>query len=279
MPSASSKKSPSLPELQQWMRRVLTHPEGVSTALSKKSRPDFAHVIGETPTLARAERLSIYGNCYFWRLIDCLRANYSAVNNALGPERFYRVAHDYLVKFPSRYKCIDDVGKELPNLLRRHPVIKGKPYAVELATLEWTVHESIYADDVPPLNPKRFADLTPQEWARTRLILDPSVRLLQLDWPVDKLWQADGKWTQARLKKIRPSKVLLLVYRRNDKLVRVPRLTKTQFDLLKRLQAGETLGEAVTAMAQGGVPPLKQWFNDWMTWGLIRNIAEKITPP
>src|SRR3954468_5199477 len=81
---------PSLPDLQRWMRWVLTRPDGVADALRQPRRlpkhwtrgfepPRLLGSIGETSRVPKAERLSIYGDGYFLRIIDCLAQNYEAL--------------------------------------------------------------------------------------------------------------------------------------------------------------------------------------------------------
>lgn len=268
MPTKSvTNNSPSLPELQRWMRKVLTHRGGVACALQHKGGPRLLHVIGETVELKRADRLSIYGDGYYWRLIDCLGANYEVLKKVLGDELFSELSRDYLDKYPSRYKCIDDVGAELSLFVKKHPVSKGRPYLTELAALEWAVHQSMYADDVSPMDPKKLSALSPQQWAKAKIAFDPSVRLMKLNWPLDKLWR-DGKWRARR------EKIFLLVYRRDDKLVRIPRLTPDQFKLLESLKVGLTLEKSLSRLSnQHVLPPVRQWFNDWVTRGVIRGFG------
>jgi hypothetical protein len=255
-----------LPELQRWMRGVLTHRGGVSCALDHKGGPRLLHVIGETPELTRADRLSIYGDGYYWRLIDCLGANYEVLKKVLGENSFAELCRDYLDKYPSRYKCIDDVGADLSVFIKRHRVSKGRPYLAELAALEWAVHQSMYADDVPPLDPKRLSSLTPEQWARAKITLDPSVRLMKFNWSLDTLWR-NGRWRARR------EKIHLLVYRRDDKLVRIPRITPAQYQLLESLQKGRALGESLGRLPKGKNYPVQQWFNDWVSRGVIRGFG------
>lgn len=248
MPTVSKRKSPSLPDLQRWMRGVLTHPKGVA-----KGNRSFLHVIGETPELNRIDRLAIYGDGYFLRLIDCLGANYSAVQNVLGHHAFHKLAHDYLVRYPSHYKCIDDVGAELATFIRD----KQRPFLSDLARLEWAAHEAMYADDLPPLKLKPLT-------ATSQLILDPSVHLLRLQWPVDNVWRT-GKF-----KNLKKKEIFLLVYRRYDKLVRAPRLLPAQYQLLNSLKAGKTLGQSLAGLK---VSPrqIQKWFGVWTAGGVIRD--------
>jgi hypothetical protein len=255
--------SPSLPELQRWMRRVLTHHGGVECALHHPGGPRLLHVIGETPELSRIDRLAIYGNGYFWRLIDCLGANYDVMKKHLGEDLFAELSRDYLDKHPSHFKCIDDVGAHLAEFIKTHHVSKKRPYLSELAQLEWAVHQSMYADDVPPLDPKTLSRMSADQWKTAKIILDPSVRLLKLNWALDDLWR-DGKWRKNR------KKIVLLVYRRDDKLVRIPRLSAGQHKLLESLGRGKNLSQSLTPLSRKDSTHVQQWFNDWVGRGVIR---------
>ena len=268
------KKSPSLPKLQGWLRGVLTHPAGVGTALRSSSA--YLHVIGQTREVSRERRLSIYGNGYFGRLIDTLGANYSSVKNVTGPDEFHDLARAYLVKHPSTFKSIDDVGHRMAAFLKRHPLARAFPFLPDLAALEWTAHQAFFADDLPLLDPRRFRSIPPAAWPRAKLMLDPSAAMLKLDWPVDGLWRDDGQWDKRRVRGLKKDPLHVLVFRRTDgeKWVRVSRLTPAQYGLLDRLARKEPLGRALLALSPKHASlPIQEWFEDWVGEGIIKKIA------
>jgi hypothetical protein len=266
---------PSLSNLQSWMRGVLTHPAGVGAALESSNA--YLHVIGETRAVSRERRLSIYANGYFGRIIEALGANYSSVKNAIGEDRFDPLAHSYLVKHPSTFKSIDDVGHLLSDFLKKHPLAKKFPFLPDLARIEWAAHQAFYADDHPPLDPQRFQKDPEAAWQNARFTLDPSVRLLAVQWPVDQLWRDDGQWTQSRLARIKKARLHVLVFRQPDKWVRLPRITADQFALLSELRGGKTLGQALLRLSQHrrgktGRLPVQDWFREWIQDGVFQKI-------
>lgn len=267
-------EKPRLPELQKWMRKVLTSPTGVRSALEKPhpSKIRCLPVIGETPEVSREARLSIYGNGYFSRIIDVLGINYSSVKNVVGDKAFYPMARAYLIKHPSMFRSIDDVGDKLSSFLKTHPVRKKFPFLSDLAALEWAAHQSFFADDLSLLDPSSLANLPEKRWRRAKLDLDPSVRLLKLSWPVDDIWRADGNIGR---EKITRETIFILVFRRPDKFVRVPRISAAQFALLKALQEGLTLENALARLARrrfSNDHPLQTWFSGWIQDGIIKKI-------
>jgi hypothetical protein len=263
------------------MRWVLTYPNGVEGAIAHTSLPKFwtrgpepkrlLKVINETPVLTRIERLSIYGDGYFLRLVECLGGNFESVKNLLGEDLFSQVARDYLVRYPSFYKCIDNVGKEFAVFLKNHPALKNFPYADSVAAMDWAFHESFYADDNPPFNFQNIKNKTEKEWEKARLQLDPSVRLLTLTRPVLDLWRDNGKWSKKRLAAIKLKKQQLLVFRRLDKQVRVVEITSQQRAILSSFQKGQKLARAIgTAKANPAVVEL--WFREWIQLGVIQKV-------
>lgn len=271
-----TKINPPLSDLQRWMRGVITHPDGVAEKL-KETSARWRSVIQETADLSRDLRLDIYGNAYFLRLIDCLGENFPAVKNVVGEHNFYHLAHNYLVKHPSTFKSVEDVGATLAGFISSSSKMKEFPFLADLTRLEWAAHEAFYADDVPLFDTKKLKNSTPSDWLSARFELDTSVHLLSLRFPVDKLWRDDGKWTASRLKKLHAEKCFLLVFRKPDDAVRVWSLTSEQFGLLGFLQKKKTLSQSLLLMSRttkgkSADLPIQNWFRDWMESGVIRNI-------
>ncbi|MCG3204715.1 MAG: hypothetical protein KCHDKBKB_01431 [Elusimicrobia bacterium] len=247
MPATSH---PPLSDLQKWMRWVLTHPRGVTAAL-KQQHPlqHCLQVIGETPTVNRETRLSIYGNAYFARIVDALEANYSSVKNIVGTRPFNDWARKYLICYPSTFKSIDDVGHKFSHFLSQTPLNKKFPFVAELAKVEWAAHQSFFADDTPPLNTSLLNKIPKQKWPQLKLRFDPSVKLLKLSWPVDDLWRRDGKINRQQIKKIRRGTSHVVIYRLPDKQVRISRLSRIQFSFLSLLHSGRPLGKALDILS------------------------------
>jgi hypothetical protein len=281
---------PSLPELQRWMRWVITFPAGPASVIERPRGeaplprnwtrgPEPRRclpVIGSSPEVSQGTRLSIYGDGYFLRLVGVLAANLASLRNAVGARLFDGgVARDYLVRHPSVHKCIDNIGADMPAFLKTHPATRGLRCLPDLAALEWAFHESFYADDMPPMHAAALAAVPIERWSAARVALDPSVRLLDLRYPVVPLWRQDGKWSRRRLLSMRPRRSPVLVYRRPDGQVRVAAETPGAFALLTALAAGRTFGQALRAGSKAGLSPSRVMplFREWTTLGVIRRVS------
>jgi len=258
------------------MRRVLTHPNGVGAALVKPhAQKKYLAVIGETPEVSRQTRLSIYGNGYFWRIIDAVGATFSSVRNIIGADEFHDLARAYLVKHPSIYKSIDDIGGHLAGFLKTLALTKRFPFLPDLAAIEWAAHQSFFADDAPLLDMKKLKNIKPADWPTAKIKLDGSVKLLASQWPVNEIWKDDGEWSKPRLKRLKKSPQFFLIYRNaSDKFVRIPKIDSIRYQLLSRLAAGHTLEQTLarlptTAEKAGS---FQSWFQEWVEDGVIRDI-------
>lgn len=262
------------------MRWVLTHPHGARCALENhphKLTPRCAIVIGETPDVKRAARLSIYGDGYFSRIIEVLGGNYSTVKNATdavaGDGTFNRAAREFLIKYPSRYKSVDEVGSELPLFLKIHPLSKKIPYLPDLAALDWAAHRSFYADDTQPLDPRKLQNIPENAWKNASFEFDPSVRLMTLEWPLVALWRADGKWAARQLRALKKKKTPAIVFRTPDKFVRVRPLEPAQFKLLMKLGKGQSFQKALNSIPRQASRAVGGWFNSWVAGGVFKTIS------
>src|SRR5690349_10960396 len=100
---------PSLVDIQRWMRWIITEPRGIREALSSSWTLDPAlakryqepvrqlEVIDEAPPLSPHDRLGVYANAYFYRLLESLAADYKTVHRVLGEEKFHELIAHYLM--------------------------------------------------------------------------------------------------------------------------------------------------------------------------------------
>ena len=91
------------------MHAVITHPEGVAAGLdSQEARSEIDVVASQVeqvvdPSKRRTsiERIEVYANAYYARLLECLRDEFPALFHAVGEEVFDGLAFGYLQAYPS----------------------------------------------------------------------------------------------------------------------------------------------------------------------------------
>ncbi len=292
--------SPSLPELQRWMRWVITDPRGPYRALAEphtlavrsdgtlaqlenwedsprviEPLPRYLDQIASTEAVAREGRLSVYSDAYFIRLLGCLESDFAAVLLATGPAAFRQLAADYLLRHPSSSPHVGDLGQAFAAFVRTHELSKNLPYLPDLAALEWNVLRSIYSERLPALDVQTLAAIPESAWAGARLIVDPTVRLLGTAWAVDRLWE-DKFDANAKPHKPRRQRRWLVIFR-NEEWAQVRSIDGPQWFALERLQEGKTLGQVCQDLTdvfkeQSGDLPAMQWFGEWVRDGLVKKV-------
>ena len=183
-----------LKETQTFFWGLITAPEGVRPGLEDLVRRgaaepgDLEAVIAGDERLPAADRLDIYANMYFYRLLDCLREDYPRLFEAVGPDRFHNFVTDYLLRHPSEHPSLRHLGTRVPEFLERHPLGAECPALVDLASLEWARADLFDAADHASLTREDLARLPQEEAGSARFRLVPAVRLLRLQHDAARLW-------------------------------------------------------------------------------------------
>lgn len=263
--------APPLAELQDRLRRVLSDPRGPGAAANggRGGRGPVLSFIQEAPPLGREERLGIYANAYFVRLLEALGAVFPAVHRILGPADFGRLVADYLSRHPSRSPIIENAAEALPAFLRGHELCRARPFLGDLARLEWEVLDCLCTDRLPDLDPRTVSAVPEDAWASARLTLDPSARVIEAEWPVDLTWKGSANRPTRRKRR-------LLLYR-DDLWVRVEAMDGDAARAFRLLREGQALGD-VCAELEAACGPRKaaetarRLLADWCRSGVIKGV-------
>jgi hypothetical protein len=271
------------------MRWVVTEPRGIHEALSSPWTLDPAlanrykeptrqlDVIEEAAPLSTYDRLDVYANAYFYRLLESLAADYKTVHRVLGEEKFHDLVAHYLMRYPSHSPNIGDLGEAFPEFIKGYPLSEQFPFLHELATLERAIMECLFTHHLPALDVSSFQTKSEEEWAAARFVLDPAVRLMSVQWPVDTLWKSREQPEPLELPGAPdPAPRHLLLYR-DDNWVGVSAVDVRPWTALHMLRSGMPLGavcEALSKQSSGHSEtiPAMEWFSSWVATGLVRNI-------
>jgi hypothetical protein len=170
---------PTLHETQRRFFELITAPEGVARTLEARGlTPEYVEefVAGDARRSSLG-RLDVYGNMYFFRLLEILKADHPAVAAALGDDRFHNLATDYLQAHPSTEPSVRHVSQHLPDQL--------DGWLRELALLEQARLDCFDAPDEEVL---ALGDLESRDLALLPLPLIQASRRLQVRFAVDDCW-------------------------------------------------------------------------------------------
>jgi Putative DNA-binding domain len=206
---------PPLDVVQQWFQAVVTHPAGVAAGaaspaaqrLVRLDRGALEQLVRRSRRLTAEQRLEIYANAYYARLLECLRDTFPVLAQVLGAEVFDSFAFDYLQRYPSRSYTLYRLAESFPRFLDEtrpdQPPAAGAAgpagpawpdFLIDLATFELAIAEVFDgpgAEGEPLLAP---ADLLARQaggdFAATRLAPVPCLRLLRFRYPVNAFYSS-----------------------------------------------------------------------------------------
>ncbi|MBI3544224.1 MAG: putative DNA-binding domain-containing protein [Deltaproteobacteria bacterium] len=268
-----TKSQPSLAELQSWLRWVIVDPMGVEDALEHREgepRPRCLEAIAENGPLSRLERLDVYAEAYYARLLECLEQDFPALKRVLGDDIFRGLVAHYLDAHPSTSFTAAELGKELPGFIASWELAQSLPYLADLARFEWAHVAAFFAAEWPAFDLERFRALGESEWPGVKLSLDPSVHLIESDWNVDDVWEDDKQPAEE-------GRRYLVVYRAALRS-RAEKVSELEFRVLQLLAEGCALGEVCEKIelaldVDAEMPPLMDWFRGWIESGVVRGFS------
>lgn len=262
-----------LARLQSLLYRLITAPGGVAEGLANEQLGEegLEGVIRSDARLSAHERLEIYANAYFYRLLEVCREDFPATVAVLGDAHFHNLITGYLLEYPPTEPSIDDAGRHLADFLRGHPLSADRPFLADLATLERIMVEVFRAADAVPLEPAAMRSLEPAEWPALKLGLHPASRILDLEWHVEQMVEAIADGAAPPVPARGPLK--LIVWRR-DSRVRYREVEPDEATALEIARTGPTFATICEALAQANpaaepAPLITRMLGRWVAAGLL----------
>ena len=275
---------PTLDQTQQLFWKLITAPEGAASglaALQPLQRALAETLAREAGRLSAVERLDIYADMYFYRIRDCLKDDFAAVSAVIGEAAFHNLITDYLLIHPSTHFSLRYVGQHLPAFVRRHTFGAQWPYLADLALLEWTILEAFDAPDAQPLAAAALAAVPQEGWPELRFQLTPSLRLLDVDWPVHEVWKQAQEGEAPD--EVRPATTTLRVWRQDLRVFHRP-IDAAESAALNALRAGAEFSgvceRVVAYYGEGeGAERAASLLGTWLGDGLITGHSPLATTP
>ena len=188
--------NPDLKNLQALLYRLITAPEGVAAGLVAEPAlgptmlgdlKDLEDLIESDDRLSATERLEIYANAYFYRILDCLKEDFPATLKTLGADNFHNLVTGYLIEYPPTEPSISYAGRHLAEFLSHHPMRERWPFICDLARLERTLVEVFHAAEAEPLNAEAMRAVAPDDWPALVMRTHPALAIVDCEWRVDEL--------------------------------------------------------------------------------------------
>lgn len=275
------------------VRQPLTEDERMreQTLDGRSTKAIAEEIVKPNDRLTSVERLEIYNRVYWFRLLSSLMDDFPGLRAVIGDEKFEQVLLGYLTELPSRSFTLRDLGSRLQSWLRAHPefIAGNERMALDMVRLEWADIEAYDAAEFPILTQGELAGMGEDPTFR----LQPYVQLLDLAYPVDEfllkvreteepqsdissnIVMMDSAEAKPHKKHLLPkAKKVYLAVHRQEFSVYFKRLNPEAFALVKALQQGQPLSQAIeSSVDRTGkkleriMEQLHDWFANWSQLG------------
>ncbi|MEP6671689.1 MAG: DNA-binding domain-containing protein [Chthoniobacter sp.] len=285
---SSNRKPASLAEFQRAIAGTLFRPLQPDESMQPSGAAVAERFIKPNDRLTAFERLQIYNQQYWWRLLGSFGEDFRGLRAVLGEAKFDRLAVAYLEACGSRSWNLRDIGSQLVAFVEAHPEFTRPrtELALDVTRVEWARVLAFDDPEKPVLTAKQIAKMPAD---RLRLGLQPYVSLLELHHPVDEMMRTlkrteisavsnavSAVHTRRRkaLTARRSRTFIHLAVHRVNFAVYYKRLDPEAYHLLLALRSGATLDQAcAAAFADSPEPPeqsaarIQEWFARWMEFG------------
>ncbi|HKD78472.1 MAG TPA: DNA-binding domain-containing protein [Candidatus Angelobacter sp.] len=296
----------SLEQLQRAVfdviRQPLTEDERMreQTLDGRSTKAIAEEIVKPNDRLTSVERLEIYNRVYWFRILSSLADDFPGLRAVVGQETFDKIILAYLTELPSVSFTLRDLGSRLEEWLRRHPefIAEREQIALDMVRLEWTDIEAFDAAALPKLTQEELQSLGEDPVFH----LQPNLFLLDLGYPVDELLlkireteepetdiasnvviMEHSDQPEKHYKLPQAKKTYLAVHRQED-TVYFKRLKPEAFALLRALQQGKPLSQAIESSVDWSgkklervMEQLHDWFANWSGLGWFCRAPEDAT--
>ncbi|MBS0622164.1 MAG: putative DNA-binding domain-containing protein [Verrucomicrobia bacterium] len=230
--------------LQHWFGGVISRPlteEG-------KSAPIDAAVkqwVLPSPTLAPDQRMEIYNQQYWYRLLTVMQENFPLVAQLIGYATFNELATAYLIEYPPHTWRLTELGHRFADWVE-DPLLKIA------GQVDWAWEQAFIAPAYPPLSGNPTL-LLQRPWR-----LQPHLTLLEL--ACDLLPIRDNKEGELVWEGPYPVAIFRTPY--ND--IAWARLHLEELKLLQAIASGQNLLEALEQFPPTHEEELPFWIQNWV---------------
>lgn len=262
----------NLSEMQHWFGTLISQPLQLDEMLPEIS-PFGTHIhqeaekyIASSPTLKPYQRIQIYHQQYWWRLLKCLQENFPTVLRLFGYEAFQSIfAIPYLATSPPSDWALCKLGATFPKWIEENYVGEDSYLVMKAAEIDWAAGCAFWAGESPLI----------ESYEREKLFLQPHVHLFSLygdffSFRAEFLKNPVEYYNTNPFPKITYGEQYFVLYRAPSNVVTWERVSHAAFTMLSLFKEGSTLDNACAEIEKIGGEILEEslaqiplWFKQW----------------
>lgn len=276
----------SLIDTQKWFGSVITQRIDLESRISpiapsgKPIREEAARYIAPSPTLEPFQRIELYHQQYWWRLLSILHDSFPLTVRLFGYTDFNeKVAKPYLLTYPPRTWSLNPLGDRLEQWIERYYTGDDKTLVLNAVRLDYVYIESFVVGEGDPLTAADESVLMEQT-----LSLQPHVKLFTFPYDLcafrkEMLEQSVDYWIDHPFPTlVKKKKYHFVLARTRSKDIGWSEVTLPEYLTLEQLskpktimQLCEWLEKQQREVVNIAGKNLQTWFQSWTARGWLRS--------
>ncbi len=258
-----------LAHIQEWFGKVITTNMGNDIIAAN----DY---ITQSPTLSATERMNLYNQSYWLRLLAALHEEYPFLSRLFGTEAFNEeIGIGYLTAHPPSHWSLNYLGKDLVRYLEKSYQQSDAWLVLKAAQIDRACQMSFFAVAYPAINLASCTEDTADELLDMPLKLQSHVHLISTPGHFMHMREAFLKqphdfWLENDFPMLDKENIYyFIIYRNNHLNVSWDTLDPVEYELLTLIQSGHTIDQALDKVEAGEEAAL--WIQSWLIRGWLVN--------
>lgn len=272
----------NLLQTQKWFASIIIRPidqESRMNPISPSGVPmekEAPVYISPSPRLRSEERIQLYNQQYWWRLLSNLHDMLPLVTRLFGYQDFNKsIAIPYLEKYPSAHWSLNALGDRLAKWIEEDYHAPDKSLVQNAAAIDLAYNTSFFAAQYPPISLQKVNGEISGLMAET-IFLQPHIFLFEMPYHLfnlraEMLKQDPDYWIEHDFPILERGEFCFILYRNKKNLIVFDTLSKTSYKILKSFQNGctvesicEWLEQQEEAVCLEASENLHLWLQDWI---------------
>lgn len=275
----------ALKELQGWFGSIIVRPISLQSEMNpispsgKPMKEEAPRFIQPSPTLRPEQRIQIYNQQYWWRLLNVMHEIFPLPTRLFGFREFNRrLGVPYLVAFPPDHWSLNFLGSHFIKWIEKHYKGKDKNLLLQSAQIDLAFNDSFVAEDEAAITLESLPNPSDISFLLTKkMALPKSLYLFELDYDlfelrIEMLKHDPDYWVKHPFPKLNKGKKFYFVlYRNGNKLLNWKEISKGEWLLLNQFKGGYTVEQACEwletqdeAMQNDAGENLHRWLQGWV---------------
>lgn len=285
-----------LKNTQQWFASIITRPIDNNSRMNpvgpsgRDMTQEAADYIAPSPTLKPDQRIQIYNQQYWWRLLTVMHDNFPTVTRLFGYHEFNQIIGiPYLLKYPPDHWSLNHLGDQLPRWIEEDYSANDKLLVSHAAAIDHAFytsfiapqHQGVSLDNLPI--PGDFSSLLNQE-----LTLQSHVYLFELPYDLfqfrmefmkqDPDYWVDNDFPEL-VHQLQGKNLHFILYRDRLNNIVVEKISSSEQQLLKKFRSGTSIEKVCEWLEQQpensevvieSSQKLQEWIQRWIAYNIFQ---------